>query len=201
MKVMLTKDPAGPRLFAALLVLWVVLAGPAGVPPSASASDDPPEFSGAISQFTLLRPAKKAPFGTLLGKDGEPVDLKQFRGKVLLVNFWATWCAPCRIEMPSLNRLQAAMGGPDFQVVPVSLDRRGAPRVLAYYREHKLANLGVYLDPGSQTSRAFGVPGLPMTFIVDHRGKVVGYLKGHAEWDSKAALALIRYYVRRIPGR
>lgn len=166
----------------------------------ARASDQPPEFAGVMGQFTLLKPVKKAPFREILDRNGMPIDLTRFRGKVILLNFWATWCGPCRIEMPSLNRLQGALGGKRFMVVALSVDRFGAARVLPFLKENKLKNLGVFLDPRSHNYRAFGVPGLPMSFLIDHRGQVVGYLKGHAEWDSRAARRLIDFYLRRASG-
>ena len=98
----------------------------------ARASDQPPEFAGVMGQFTLLKPAKKAPFREILDRNGMPIDLARFRGKVILLNFWATWCGPCRVEMPSLNRLQAALGGKRFEVVALSVDRHGAARVLPF---------------------------------------------------------------------
>ena len=152
-----------------------------------------------MAQFTLLKPAKKAPFREILDRNGMPLDIARFRGKVVLLNFWATWCGPCRVEMPSLNRLQAAMKGKPFIVVALSVDRFGAARVVPFYKENKLENLGVFLDPRSHNYRAFGVPGLPMSFLIDHRGRVVGYLKGHAEWDSAAARRLIDFYLKRVP--
>ena len=182
--------------WAATLAAALALAG-TGL---ARASDDPPKFAGVMGQFTLLNPAKKAPFREILDKNGMPVDLKRFRGKVILLNFWATWCGPCRIEMPSLNRLQAVMKGKRFKVMALSVDRFGAARVLPFLKENKLQNLEVFLDPRSRNYRAFGVPGLPMSFLIDHKGVVVGYLKGHAEWDSKSALGLIRFYLARAGG-
>ena len=166
----------------------------------AKAADVPPEFAGVMGQFTLLKPTKKAPFREILDRNGMPVDMARFKGKVVLLNFWATWCGPCRIEMPSLDRLQAAMKGKPFVVMALSVDRFGAARVLPFLKENKLENLEVFLDPRSRTYRAFGVAGLPMTFLIDHRGQVVGYLKGHAEWDSKAARRLIDFYLKKASG-
>ena len=188
------------RRWAIVVGVVLSLAGAGVGAEFARASDDPPEFAGIMGQFTLLNPTKKAPFREILDKNGMPVDLKRFRGKVILLNFWATWCAPCRIEMPSLDRLQAAMGGKRFMVVALSVDRFGAARVLPFLKENKLANLEVFLDPRSRNYRAFGVPGLPMSFLIDPTGQVIGYLKGHAEWDTGAARKLIRYYLARAAG-
>ena len=106
--------------------------------------------------------------------DGKPVTLQDFAGQVVLLNFWATWCAPCVREMPSLDRLQAKLGGEGLAVVTVSRDRGGANVVMPFYERLELTNLGVYLDPKGAFSRAFKVRGLPTTILIDREGRVVG---------------------------
>lgn len=115
-----------------------------------------------------------------------------FRGKVVVLNFWATWCAPCVREMPSLDRLQAILGGPRFEVVALSLDRGGVAVVAPFYARYRLANLGQYFDPASRSSVALGVRGLPTTLLVDAHGREIGRVQGPAEWDSKPILAFLR---------
>ena len=122
-------------------------------------------------------------------------DLKEFNGKVILVNFWATWCAPCREEMPSLDRLQQAMGGKDFEVVIVSLDRAGYARAAAFLDEIGIKNLVTYIDPGIKAARKLGALGLPVTLLLNRKGDEIGRLTGPAEWDSAEAKALIAKYV------
>lgn len=163
----------------------------------AHAADGPPAFMGAARQFTLIRPAKEAPPLKLVDKDGKPVDAAQFKGRVLLVNFWATWCAPCVIEMPTLEKLQAEMGSKEFEVVTVAIDSRGIATVGPFWFRKGFRNLVLRLDSKGATYAAYGVRGLPTTVLIDHRGKIVGYLEGHADWASDKGKALIRYYLDR----
>ncbi len=127
--------------------------------------------------------------------DGGLVNLADKRGKVVLLNLWATWCPPCVREMPSLDRLQAAFGGPDFEVVALSQDRAGAQVVTPFYERLGLTSLEKYLDPTTRALRAFNVLGLPTTILIDREGNEAGRVTGPAEWDSDAAVALIRHYV------
>ncbi len=163
---------------------------------AAATTNDPPAFMGASRQFTLIRPVKKAPFKTLVGHDGKPYDLASLKGKVVLVNFWATWCAPCIVEMPTLDKLQSEMGGPDFAVLTISIDRR-TDRVAPFWKAKGYQHIPLVLDPKSTNFFAFGGRGLPTSYLIDHRGMIVGYLEGHADWTSGKAKALIRFYLRR----
>lgn len=155
----------------------------------------PPQFAGSFQNFTVIEPRRPAPQIKMLDGDGQELGLDAFRGKVVLLNFWATWCAPCRREMPALDRLQATLGGPDFQVVTLSVDRLGKAVVAPWLKRLGLTNLGVYLDPKSVALRAFGVTGLPASYMIDRAGRVAGVILGPAEWDSDEAKALIDFYL------
>ena len=124
--------------------------------------------------------------------EGGSHTLTDYKGKVVLLNFWATWCAPCREEMPSLDALQSEMGGEDFQVVPVATGRNAPDRIDAFYAETGLQNLPVLLDPRQQLARAMGVVGLPVTVLIDRDGNEVARLLGEADWTSEPAKAVIR---------
>lgn len=117
--------------------------------------------------------------------------LKEFRGKTLLVNFWATWCAPCREEMPTLDRLQAKLGGDAFEVVALSVDRGGPERVSEFLAEIGTAHLTVYLADLVAVRRAVGVVGLPTTLLVDRDGREVHRIVGPAEWDSPEMITIV----------
>jgi thiol-disulfide isomerase/thioredoxin len=112
--------------------------------------------------------------------EGETMSLADFRGKVVLPNIWATWCAPCRREMPTLQRLQAELGGPAFEVVALSIDRKGLPAVQEFYAELGLETLPIYVDETGAAQRALSVLGLPTTLLLDRDGNEIGRLLGPA---------------------
>lgn len=124
--------------------------------------------------------------------DGGSHSLADYRGKVVVLNFWATWCAPCREEMPSLDALQAEMGGEDFAVVPVATGRNQPDQIDRFYTETGVENLPVLLDPRQQLSRDMGVVGLPVTVLIDREGREVARLLGEADWNSEPARQVIR---------
>lgn len=121
----------------------------------------------------------------------QPVKLSDFKGRVVLLNLWATWCAPCREEMPALDRLQRDLGSDKFEVVALSLDRAGADASLKYLNEVGAKNLKLYADPTGKQGFALKIPGMPTTLLIDKEGREVGRLTGPAEWDSADAKALI----------
>jgi thiol-disulfide isomerase/thioredoxin len=132
---------------------------------------------------------------------GEAMSLADFRGGVVLLNIWATWCAPCRREMPTLDRLQATLGGPDFQVVALSLDRKGLSAVQEFYAELGLETLPIYIDETGAAQRALSVLGLPTTLLLDREGNEIGRLLGPAEWDSPEMVEFLRDYLKRTAAK
>jgi thiol-disulfide isomerase/thioredoxin len=124
---------------------------------------------------------------------GHARTLADFKGKVVLLNVWATWCGPCRKEMPTLDRLQAALGGPDFEVVPLSIDRRGLEVVNKFYAEIGIEHLARYLAPSaSEAFDKLSVFGLPATFLIDRQGRELGRRDGPAEWDSPEMITFFK---------
>jgi thiol-disulfide isomerase/thioredoxin len=115
---------------------------------------------------------------------GHPASLADFAGRVVLVNLWATWCTPCVQEMPSLDRLQASVGGADFQVVALSVDRGGVAVVAPFLERLGLRALTPYLDTEGMALKALAAPGLPTTILIDRQGREVGRMLGRTEWDS-----------------
>ncbi|RXG91102.1 TlpA family protein disulfide reductase [Bradyrhizobium zhanjiangense] len=141
-------------------------------------------------------------------EEGRPRSLADFKGKVVVLNLWATWCVPCRKEMPALDRLQATLGGAELEVVPLSVDRGGHEAVRKFYSEVTIRNLAVYTDPSGQALRAVGAIGLPTTLIIDRAGQEVGRALGPAEWDSpeiadtlRAVMTGDRFAQRQDPDR
>lgn len=123
--------------------------------------------------------------------DGRNLTLADFEGRVVLLNIWATWCPPCREEMPTLDALQARLGGSDFHVLPLSIDRAGLEPVRRFYRETGIRNLDLYIAEDTRAMLALAVVGLPTTILIDRIGRERGRLAGPAEWNSPEAVAQI----------
>lgn len=194
-----------------LAVLASVLAFPLGAPglhaqglegKALSASDDaPPAPEGPFAEnFTFSDPTVPAPSTVFHSLAGDPVSLADFRGKVVLVNFWATWCAPCVREMPSLERLHQALAGHGLAVLAVSNDRGGAAVVNPFLARLDLQHLPVFLDPEGALAQAFALKGLPTTFVIGRDGRVLAGRIGPAEWDSPESLQFLRHYLRQETG-
>ncbi len=143
------------------------------------------EAAAASINFAMNETPKPMPELQFSDSDGKALTLADFKGKVVLLNVWATWCGPCRKEMPALDRLQAALGGPDFEVLPVSIDRKGMDVVTKFYAEIGIRHLSRYVAPtANQVLNTLGVWGLPATLLIDRQGRELGRLDGPAEWDS-----------------
>ncbi|MEQ9640154.1 MAG: TlpA disulfide reductase family protein [Alphaproteobacteria bacterium] len=151
-----------------------------------------------MANFIVHDAPKPAPEVRFDDADGNPLTLSDFAGKVVLVNFWATWCGPCKVEMPGLDALQGELGGARFEVLALSGDRAGMKAILTFYDEIGVLHLKRYVDKTMATHRAFGTKGLPTTVLLDAEGREVGRLVGPAEWDSDDARDLVRYYVERV---
>ena len=164
--------------------------------------DWPPPFGTSRHQFTILRPATIVPPARLTRVDGAAVDFASFRGRVVLVNFWATWCAACRTELPILDRLQEATGHKNLEVVAISVDRNGRSTIAPFLRQLNIRHLGIYLDPDNRiggtddnnTNAPFQIYGMPITYIIGAAGQIEGYMIGEADWSSGEAGNLLRYY-------
>ena len=126
-----------------------------------------------------------------LDETGAEMHLSDLRGKVVLVNFWATWCAPCRVEMPHLAALQTARGGDDFQVVTIATGRNAPQAIARFFDEIGVTNLPRYADPQQALAHDMGVMGLPVSLILDRDGAEVARMMGDADWSSPSAMAII----------
>lgn len=126
---------------------------------------------------------------------GTALTLTDFRGRSVLLNVWATWCGPCRKEMPALDRLQAKLGATDFEVIALSIDRGGLGVVERFFDEISIANLAIYLDENAAAMSALGITGIPTTLLIDREGRGIRRWAGPAEWDSPEIEALIRSHV------
>jgi len=128
---------------------------------------------------------------------GRARSLADFKGKVVLLNLWATWCVSCRKEMPALDRLQGALGGREFEVIPLSIDRGGVDAVKKFYAETGVHEVGVFIDPSGQAVRALGAVGLPTTMLIDRAGRELGRMAGPAEWDSPEIVEFLKTVISK----
>ncbi|MEX1660171.1 TlpA disulfide reductase family protein [uncultured Thioclava sp.] len=172
------------------LVLYTALALGANV---AQAADLNALKQGQMeSLVTYSKPLPVPPF-SFVDDAGEEHSLAEYKGKVVLVNFWATWCPPCREEMPYLNALEKELGGDDFAVVAIATGGSNSPaKVGAFFDDEKLDAIPRFYDPAAFASRAMGVLGLPVSVLIDKDGHEVGRMIGGAQWDSPEAKALIK---------
>jgi thiol-disulfide isomerase/thioredoxin len=155
-----------------------------------------PFAKGEVAAVAAVANPAQPPEVTFLGPDGQALTLADFKGRAVLVNLWATWCVPCRQEMPALDKLQATLGGPDFEVVAVNVDTRNPERPKTWLAEDGIRHLAYYAEPSGKLlqvlQRSGHVIGLPTTLLVDGAGCEVAILKGPAEWASEDALSLVR---------
>jgi thiol-disulfide isomerase/thioredoxin len=135
---------------------------------------------------------KDIPPFTFADASGKQLDLSAWKGRVVVLNLWATWCAPCRKEMPDLAKLQTALGGPDFEVVALSLDRKGLEASKAFLLETGVTNLALYIEPEGKSLAALQALGLPATILIDRNGKEAGRLLGPADWASVEAQEMVK---------
>lgn len=177
-----------PRTVATILLIGALIAGAAHTVFAAP----PQEAPAGIANFSLLETPIPLPGNPLRDEAGEAVVLKDRGGKVRLINIWATWCAPCVEELPSLDALQRKLGGDDFAVVAVSMDRGGFDDIRPFLKKTGISHLSVYWDENGAFSRALEVKGLPVTFLVDRGGRIIGKAVGPADWASPAAMDLVR---------
>jgi len=147
---------------------------------------------GQLRGFIRLKTPKEMPQIDFTDLQGKPFSLEAWKGRVVLLNIWATWCPPCRKEMPTLNRLQEELGSDDFEVVALSVDKAGPQVPAKYFKKYKFSALKVYNDKKIAVRRKLGIRGYPTTLLINRQGREVGRLAGPAEWDSDAFKTLIR---------
>ena len=168
--------------------LAALIAGSSVVQWRASTSD---AGLSAFSPYSAPRELVALRFGDA---HGAPKSLADFRGRVVLLNVWAAWCAPCRQEMPTLDRLQAVLGGPDFEVVAVSIDREGLPVAEAFFRRSGIEHLRAYVDTLDEVG-TLGAAGIPLTLLIDRDGREAARKLGPATWDDPEVIATIRRFL------
>lgn len=162
---------------------------------SAKATTMQPLARGEVAAVEVSKRPAPLPDLAFTGPDGQPTTLAAFRGKTVLVNLWATWCAPCLKEMPALDALQDSMGGPDFAVVAVNIDTRNLDKPRTWLAENRIGKLAYYADPQAKIFQdlrvAKKIEGMPVSLLVDPEGCELAMIQGPADWASADAKALI----------
>lgn len=184
-------------LLGGLALGWVVLSAtlPKGKP-GPERLVQKPLLRGELRDFELAFPPRGASTVAFMGPAGE-TSLKAFRGKVVLVNVWATWCGPCLKEMPSLDKLQNVFDEGDFTVVAIAAEPRARERVAEFFKRLEVENLEIYTDETLRFVTALGgAKSLPISILYDAKGNEVGRLTGGIDWDSVEARALIQAVIQ-----
>ncbi|MGH7035771.1 MAG: TlpA family protein disulfide reductase [Stellaceae bacterium] len=188
-------------VIGALTVLLVLCGAALGVMLLRQARVEPvpqqPQAGAAASplgHFIALDGKLPAPALAFRAREGAEKHLADFKGHLLLVNLWATWCAPCVEEMPALDRLQAKLGQ-RLAILAISQDRRGAAAVDPFLAKTGITHLAVFLDPKSSAIEAFGVQGLPTSFLISRDGMILAKLEGAAKWDEAPMLSRLETYI------
>lgn len=154
---------------------------------------------GAMAALLVRPKPLDLPAFTFAGADGKPKSLADFKGKVVLLNIWATWCVPCREEMPTLDKLETKLGGKDFAVVAVNTDKGGTEKAAAFLKETGASRLALYTDPPGKLFSELKAVGMPTTLIIDRNGKEIARLAGPADWASPEAIAVIEAAIAQAP--
>jgi len=190
--------------FAGVYGIGGLKRGPAGDPACRGAVDLArklaPLAHGEVAALTMATAPLRLPDLAFEDAEGKSKKLSDWRGRTVLVNLWATWCVPCRKEMPALENLQTRLGGPDFEVVAVNIDTRDTEKPKNFLKEVNLTRLGYFSDPKAkvfQDLKAIGrALGMPTSVLVDGKGCEIATIAGPAQWDSEDAVKLITAAVK-----
>ena len=177
------------RIMTGLALALIVANSPGGASAASQSCGEPPD---TLAKFEATKQPEAAPDELFTDESDKERTLADYRGSGLIVNFWATWCAPCVKEMPALDRLAREVKNDGLIVLALSADREGAPVVRKFYDKNGIEHLPVAIDRISRVARALDVGGLPTTVMFDADGREVGRVVGTAEWDAPATVAFLR---------
>jgi thiol-disulfide isomerase/thioredoxin len=158
---------------------------------------DMPPMVGAVSKFKPANPPVPVPPGSFVDADGHTLNLTAFKGKLTLVNFWATWCTPCVAELPSIDRLKRAKSSGDFDVETISEDQGGQIAVVDFFKKDGIVALPLYVDTAAAFSESLKLNGLPTTLLLAPDGRELGRYEGDTDWNSPDAYRLFDWYLAR----
>lgn len=184
--------------FLRCLIVSAIFAATA--PAFGGAEASPLTLMGESSQFVELDPHQIALNTRFYDRRNHPTDISAYRGKVVLVNFWASWCLPCMAEMPSLDRLANDHSNDDLAIIPISIDEDGLLAAIPFYRRLGIENLDLFVDPNGETAYSdrdnprdaeFALYGLQITYALDRDGRILGYISGLVDWRSDDAADFI----------
>lgn len=193
------RQPPAPSAVTATTKVAQAAAHPAApiAPTPAAAVLSPSLSQGEMIKFVFKKTPEPLADIVFFDGTGAKRSLKDFAGRTVLLNLWATWCVPCRKEMPALDLLQKELGSDAFEVVALSIDRGGIDASKAFLDSIKIAHLKLYADPTTKMSAALKVIGMPTTILIDSKGREIGRLVGDAAWDSPDAKRLIRETIKQ----
>ncbi|MGO3926748.1 TlpA family protein disulfide reductase [Rhodopseudomonas pseudopalustris] len=162
-----------------------------------------PLTTGEVAAVSVAKAPLRIPELAFEDGEGKPRKLSEWRGRTVLVNLWATWCVPCRKEMPALDNLQAALGSDQFEVLAINIDTRDAEKPKAFLKDAGLTRLGYYADAKAKVFQdlksAGKALGMPTTLLLDEQGCEIASIAGPAQWDSPEAIALLKKALTRSP--
>lgn len=174
------------------IALWLVIAAAVGFYLEHSTALQDSNRVADPKVLRLLREPRRLPDIEITDDEAHPLKLSSFKGKMILLNIWATWCEPCRREMPALDRLQSKISGADFTVVAVSIDSDAIQAIRAFYRQNGIKHLHMYIGQSEKVLPDLGVAAIPTTLLIDRFGNQVGYAIGPVQWDSPELVEVIR---------
>ncbi len=155
--------------------------------------------SGFIDNYVDTIPHRPEPPILLQDASGQTLNLKDFRGRFILLNLWTSWCAPCVSEMPSLDALQKKLGGENFTVIALNEEHDGTIVAKNFYNRYGIQSLGIYSDPSGRGIGLVLARGLPVTLLINAQGNEIGRVNGDTDWDSPEAIALIKSAMAAAP--
>ena len=194
-RTILTAFAAGVLVVTALSVTVVMIYIDSDKPLGAHPIRDKRAATMLPRSIVMHETPRSLPEITFEDGAGQALTLASFKGRTVLLNIWATWCVPCREEMPTLDALQAELGGSGFEVVPLSVDRAGPEVVRKFYAEIGIRNLGLYIDASMQASFDLAAVGLPTTLLIDAEGQELGRLVGPAEWHAPEMIDFLKTHL------